>query len=194
MTIHRPVAAAPAPMTRPFYERVQAKLRAALERAGHDGLLMLSTGNVVYSTGFFHSANERPIGVYVPVSGEPVLFVPLLEKENAEAGWIADVRTYDEFPGVVHPVLWMIGACGARRLAVDTIPVRLLDAARELAPHAVAFYLRDLAGDFHAFYNADRVLVDDDAVKRARLALLAATRQVLRNGLAVIGVSAPQKM
>ncbi len=73
-------------------------------------------------------------------------------------------------------------------------PSMLASAAEELAPHAVAFYLRDLAGDFHAFYNADRVLVDDEAVRRARLALLAATRQVLRNGLAVIGVSAPQRM
>ncbi|SPA28181.1 ARGINYL-tRNA SYNTHETASE (ARGININE--tRNA LIGASE) PROTEIN [Cupriavidus taiwanensis] len=73
-------------------------------------------------------------------------------------------------------------------------PDMLAAAASELAPHAVAFYLRDLAGDFHAFYNADRVLVDDEAVKRARLALLAATRQVLRNGLAVIGVSAPRRM
>ncbi|MBF6987800.1 MULTISPECIES: arginine--tRNA ligase [unclassified Cupriavidus] len=80
----------------------------------------------------------------------------------------------------------------ARRLA--EFPDMLSDAASELAPHAVAFYLRDLAGDFHAFYNADRVLVDDEAVKRARLALLAATRQVLRNGLAVIGVSAPRRM
>ncbi|CAG2138030.1 Arginine--tRNA ligase [Cupriavidus yeoncheonensis] len=73
-------------------------------------------------------------------------------------------------------------------------PEMLAAAASELAPHAVAFYLRDLAGDFHAFYNADRVLVDDEPVKRARLALLAATRQVLRNGLAVIGVSAPRRM
>lgn len=73
-------------------------------------------------------------------------------------------------------------------------PDMLAEAAAELAPHAVAFYLRDLAGDFHAFYNTDRVLVDDEAVKLARLALLAATRQVLRNGLAVIGVSAPQRM
>ncbi|MWL85924.1 arginine--tRNA ligase [Cupriavidus sp. SW-Y-13] len=79
-----------------------------------------------------------------------------------------------------------------RRLA--EFPDMLAAAAGELAPHAVAFYLRDLAGDFHAFYNADRVLVDDETVKRARLALLAATRQVLRNGLAVIGVSAPQRM
>ncbi|CAG9175966.1 arginine--tRNA ligase [Cupriavidus respiraculi] len=73
-------------------------------------------------------------------------------------------------------------------------PAMLAGAAAELAPHAVAFYLRDLAGDFHAFYNADRVLVDDEPVKLARLALLAATRQVLRNGLAVIGVSAPRRM
>ncbi|KAF7964097.1 arginine--tRNA ligase [Cupriavidus sp. UYMU48A] len=73
-------------------------------------------------------------------------------------------------------------------------PEMLAAAAGELAPHAVAFYLRDLAGDFHAFYNTDRVLVDDESVKRARLALLAATRQVLRNGLAVIGVSAPRRM
>ncbi len=70
----------------------------------------------------------------------------------------------------------------------------LTRAAEELAPHAVAFYLRDLAGAFHSFYNADRVLVDDETVKHARLALLAATRQVLRNGLAVLGVSTPAKM
>jgi len=73
-------------------------------------------------------------------------------------------------------------------------PDMLTRAADELAPHAVAFYLRDLAGEFHSFYNAQRVLVDDEAVKLARLALLAATRQVLENGLALLGVSAPNKM
>ncbi|AUT67112.1 arginine--tRNA ligase [Paraburkholderia hospita] len=73
-------------------------------------------------------------------------------------------------------------------------PDMLTHAADELAPHAVAFYLRDLAGEFHSFYNAERVLVDDEAPRNARIALLAATRQVLANGLAVIGVSAPAKM
>lgn len=67
-------------------------------------------------------------------------------------------------------------------------------AAADLAPHDVAFYLRDLAGAFHTYYAAERVLVDDAALKRARLALLAATAQVLRNGLAVLGVSAPEQM
>lgn len=79
-----------------------------------------------------------------------------------------------------------------RRLA--EYPEVLTAAAEELAPHALAFYLRDLAGDFHTFYNADRVLVDDQNLKQARLALLLATRQVLQNGLKVLGVSAPIKM
>jgi arginyl-tRNA synthetase len=75
-------------------------------------------------------------------------------------------------------------------------PDVLEHAANELAPHAIAFYLRDLAGEFHSFYNdrAERVLVDDEAARNARAALLAATRQVLANGLATIGVSAPEKM
>ena len=79
-----------------------------------------------------------------------------------------------------------------RRLA--EYPNMLADAAKDLAPHAIAFYMRDLAGDFHSFYNSDRVLVDDEALKRARLALLSATRQVLANGLGLLGVHAPEKM
>ena len=73
-------------------------------------------------------------------------------------------------------------------------PEALKLAAEELAPHTVAFFLKDLAADFHAFYNAERVLVDDDALRNARLALLLATRQVLRNGLDLLGVAAPERM
>jgi arginyl-tRNA synthetase len=58
----------------------------------------------------------------------------------------------------------------------------------------VTFYLRDLAAHYHSYYDAERILVDDVAVKEARLALVAATAQVLQNGLAVLGVSAPRKM
>ena len=73
-------------------------------------------------------------------------------------------------------------------------PEVLKKAADELGPHQIAFYLRELAGELHSYYNAERVLVDDTALKQARLALLLATRQVLRNGLALIGVSAPTRM
>jgi arginyl-tRNA synthetase len=73
-------------------------------------------------------------------------------------------------------------------------PGMLTRAAAEHAPHDVAFNLRELAAAFHAYYAAERFLVDDAALARARMALLAATRQVLRNALEVLGVSAPESM
>lgn len=73
-------------------------------------------------------------------------------------------------------------------------PAAITLAANELAPHHIAFWLRDCAADFHAWYNAERVLVDDDALKMARLRLARGTQQVLANGLALLGVSAPEKM
>lgn len=68
------------------------------------------------------------------------------------------------------------------------------NAARDLAPHMIAFYLKDLAGEFHAWYNAERMLVDDVDLRDARVALAAAVRQVIRNGLAILGVSCPESM
>lgn len=68
------------------------------------------------------------------------------------------------------------------------------NAARDLAPHLIAFYLKDLAGEFHGWYNAERMLVDDPALRDARVALAMAVRQVIRNGLAVLGVSCPETM
>ncbi len=87
---------------------------------------------------------------------------------------------------------------GARELALlnrlAAYPDMLREAADDLAPHQVAFYLKEIAAEFHGYYNAERVLVDDESTRKARLALLLATRQVLRNGLAMIGVSAPERM
>ena len=73
-------------------------------------------------------------------------------------------------------------------------PDQLRTAARELAPHLVCVYLGELAAKLHSYYNAEKFLVDDMKTKHARLALIVATRQVLKNGLAVVGVSAPEKM
>jgi len=70
----------------------------------------------------------------------------------------------------------------------------LENAAVELAPHQIVFYLRELAGEFHSYYNAERILVAETPLRRARLALALAVRQVLRNGLSLLGVSQPEKM
>ena len=82
----------------------------------------------------------------------------------------------------------------ALMLQLAKYPEMLTAAATDFAPHDVTFYLRELASAYHSYYDAERILVDDEAVKRARLALVAATAQVLHNGLAMLGVSAPQKM
>jgi arginyl-tRNA synthetase len=79
-------------------------------------------------------------------------------------------------------------------LALAKYPEMLTSAAKDFAPHDVTFYLRDLASLYHSYYDAERILVDDEAVKKARLALIAATAQVIQNGLKVLGVSAPAKM
>jgi len=78
---------------------------------------------------------------------------------------------------------------------LSVYPEMLERAKLELSPHHVAFYLRELAGELHSYYFAHKWLLDDnEPLKLARLALALATRQVLRNGLALIGVSAPMKM
>ena len=82
----------------------------------------------------------------------------------------------------------------ALMLLLAKYPDMLTAAAADFAPHDVTFYLRELAACYHSYYDAERILVDDAPVRLARLALVAATAQVLHNGLAVLGVSAPQKM
>jgi arginyl-tRNA synthetase len=77
---------------------------------------------------------------------------------------------------------------------IGEFPEAVAVAARELAPHQIAFYLRELAGEFHSYYNSERFLVPDASTRLARFALAAAVRQVVRNGLALLGVSAPEKM
>ncbi|MBK8336596.1 MAG: arginine--tRNA ligase [Sterolibacteriaceae bacterium] len=87
---------------------------------------------------------------------------------------------------------------GERELALCAQVAAFADAleaaARDYAPHLVAFYLKDLAAGLHSFYNAERILVDDAGLREARLALVAAVRQTLANGLALLGVSAPETM
>jgi arginyl-tRNA synthetase len=82
----------------------------------------------------------------------------------------------------------------ALMLQLARYPEMLAEAAADFAPHDVTFYLRELAATYHSYYDAERILVDDERLRRARLALVAACAQVLHNGLAVLGVGAPSKM
>lgn len=108
-----------------FYLRKQAQIQAALEAVALDGILLLDTHNVIYASGFWHIPSERPIGLFVPRVGQPILYVPLLEQENAASSTVTDIRTYFEYPGEMHPVRWMVRDCGCTRLGIDTLDQRV---------------------------------------------------------------------
>ena len=78
--------------------------------------------------------------------------------------------------------------------SLSKYPEIIESGARNHEPHQIAHYLRDLANDFHTYYNAHQFIVENDAIRNARLALILATRQVIANGLAILGVSAPDTM
>ncbi|SDX60343.1 M24 family metallopeptidase [Roseicitreum antarcticum] len=132
-----------APLPAAFHARTRDRLRKRAAAAGLDGLLLLRAPNLAYATGLFLSANERPMGLWLPVDGEPILLLPGLERENADGTGISDARFYDEFPGDVPPVLWMLDQIGRRAVAIDTLDAALLDAARarltrlDLVDHAM---------------------------------------------------------
>jgi arginyl-tRNA synthetase len=104
--------------------------------------------------------------------------------------WGGDVRSLKDADLAPLAGERELALCGRLREFPDMIE----SAARDYAPHAVAFYLRDLAAEFHAWYNAERLLVEDEAQKQARLALAVAVRRVIANGLHILGVAAPEHM
>lgn len=126
-------------------------------------------------------SNENPV-YYVQYAHARICSV--LEQWGGDPGDLIDAATHEL---VSDPELALLGR-------LMDYPQALEDAARDLAPHLIAFYLRELAAEFHSYYNATRILVEDDGIKRGRLALVAAVRQVLRNGLNLLGVSAPERM
>lgn len=123
-----------------FYRRKVAQIQAVLEGEGLDGILLLDVYNVIYASGFFHTPSERPMGMLIRQSGDPVLLVPLLEQENAASTWIGDIRTYFEYPGEEHAVEWMIRESGCQRLGIDRLPQ---DLDRALPSSAVRSRLVD---------------------------------------------------
>ncbi|OOG54880.1 arginine--tRNA ligase [Polaromonas sp. C04] len=129
--------------------------------------------------------NDNPV-YYVQYAHARICSV-LAAWKDKEGGDAARLASVDLAPLQSAPAL-------ALMLQLAKYPEMLGAAAQDFAPHDVTFYLRDLAATYHSYYDAERILVDDEAVKLARLALVAATAQVLHNGLAVLGVSAPAKM
>ena len=126
-------------------------------------------------------SNENPV-YYVQYAHARVCSV--LEQWGGDAATLAAA---DPTPLTAEPETALLSRLAEYPAVID-------NAARELSPHLIAFYLRELAAEFHSYYNGTRLLVPEEPIKRARLALAVAVRRVLVNGLALLGVSAPEKM
>ena len=102
--------------------------------------------------------------------------------------------SYDENTGAEN--LELVNTDSANKLIsfLSRYPEIIELAASNRAPHALVQYLRDLSAEFHSFYNADKVIVEDDNLRNARLYLFKAVQQVLQNGFSIIGISAPEQM
>jgi arginyl-tRNA synthetase len=102
----------------------------------------------------------------------------------------------DWAPGLAAESLDRLGEDSEKAILrrLDRYPEVVAQAAQKSEPHTIANYLRDLAGDFHSWYNGHKMLVDDAELRSARLALSEAVRQVIANGLGLLGVSAPESM
>lgn len=156
------------PLPPAFHAALRDRLRARAAAAGLDGLLLLAPGNVAYASGWLFSANERPMGLWLPVEGEAVLMVPHLELENALAVPGVRVATYEEFPGPVPPAHWMIAETRARRIAVDALDARHLRAAEGMVER---LDLADLVGPERAVKRPEEAALVREAARFADLVL-----------------------
>ncbi len=118
----------PVRLSADFYRGRTVALQELLESAQLDGILVLNYANVIYLSGFYHIPSERPVGVYMSLRGQPILFAPLLEQENSAESWIEDRRFYFEYPGEEHPIAWMLRQIDApkRRIGIDDVPFGVL--------------------------------------------------------------------
>jgi arginyl-tRNA synthetase len=166
-------------------------LRELIDEAGRDAvrfffLLRKSDSQLTFDLDLARAQSEENPVYYVQYAHARVCSV--LEKAGIAPGdALAELRDAE-----LAPLTSSYEDALLRRLTDFRDELAL--AARELAPHRMTFFLKELAAEFHSYYNAEQFLVDDPVLRRARLALVVATGQVIRSGLAVLGVGAPEKM
>ncbi|SFZ82564.1 Xaa-Pro aminopeptidase [Devosia enhydra] len=168
-----------APLGADFRAEIRNGLRRKAEAHGLDGVLLLLPANLTYATGFHFSVNERPIGLYVPVDGEPTLFVPLLELENAQSVPGVVISTYEEYPGTVPPILFMVASSGANRIAIDMLDARMVQPLSALVAELV---LEDLCAELRYIKTEAELALTREAAHFADLCL----ERLLHNGGAII--------
>jgi Xaa-Pro dipeptidase len=163
-------------LTTEWYQHKFQEIQSRLPEAGLDALLLLDPFNIFYATGFFHQPTERPLAVLVPGAGQPIFFVPLLEEDMARETWVEDVRSYFDYPGEIHPLIWMLDQIRAERLGFDNLSIRdwwLVQSSRPQARVSDLVYTMRLVKDPEEIALLDKAgIYADLMVEKAREAIL----------------------
>ena len=115
------------PLSKKFYDQTKQNLLNLIDKKNLDGFLITNPANIYYFTGFFYVTNERPSGFYLSKKNKSKLFIPLLEKENAENVNIDNVCIYEEFPGKINPYSFMAENIEERNIGTDIKNIDILN-------------------------------------------------------------------
>ena len=115
------------PLSKKFYQQTRQNLLNLIDKKNLDGFLITNPANIYYFTGFFYVTNERPSGFYLSKKNKSKLFIPLLEKENAENVNIDNVCIYEEFPGKINPYSFMAENIEERNIGTDIKNIDILN-------------------------------------------------------------------
>lgn len=112
-------------LTTEWYMNKVKEIKSRLSETGMDAILLLDPFNIYYACGFFHQSTERPLGMFIRAEGDPILYVPALEKEMAEDTWVTDIKVYFDYPALVHPIIWMLDDNkNCRNVGIDRLDYR----------------------------------------------------------------------
>ena len=130
ITSSMPAANLPDRLPPDWYRRKIGQVQQEMARRKLDAVVLLSSHNVIYTTGYFHLSTERPLAALIPRSGDPALFVPELESDQVKLWWVKDYESYFDFPGPVNRVRWIFERVAQRGFGKGRIGIEDASAGR----------------------------------------------------------------
>ena len=167
-------------LTVDWYKKKTKQIQQQMSIENLDALILLDPFNIYYAIGFFHQSTERPLGVVIPQNGEPKFYVPKLEKEMAEETWVSEVNIYFDYPGITHPIVWMLKENKQyKRIGFDKLDYRQWRIATGENPNVI---VTDLVYTMRLVKEAEEIRLIEKAGIYADL-LVEKTREAIVNGL-----------
>lgn len=145
-----------------WYRRKIGQLQQEMEKHKLEALVLLHAPNVIYTTGYFHIATERPLAALIPRSGEPVLFIPGLESDQVKLWWVKDYEAYFDYPGPVNRVRWIFERVanrgfGKSRIGIEECTPSRLAQIKLGAPNADIVVADDIMGAMRYVKDEDEI-------------------------------------